>query len=162
MKKQKWMGIWLVALMMAIPSVAFAVEKVSPLGYWEVIDESGEIRSVAKLYIRDGALCGKLVKLVLKPGDERDPRCQQCPGGKKNQPMLGLEFIWGFSRSSGSRWEGGRLLDPETGKVYRGWLEVTADGKRLEVFGYIRVVVRIGRRQIWIRTSKDRHPDVIE
>jgi uncharacterized protein (DUF2147 family) len=53
-------------------------------------------------------------------------------------------------RRDGSEWSGGRILDPENGKIYRCTIEVVDGGKRLKVRGYIGISL-IGRTQYWDR-----------
>jgi hypothetical protein len=149
-------GIWEPGFLWISEAVADPVP-----GYWEIIDESGEVRSIAHLFVEGGQLRGRLVHLILEPDEDPNPLCDQCPGEKKDRPILGLEFLWGFRSAGPGNWKEGRILDPENGKVYRAALKILAGGKKLEVFGYIRVLVKIGRRQIWQRTSPERYPELI-
>lgn len=130
-------------------------------GYWEIIDESGEVRSVARLFTEGGQLRGRLVHLILEPGEDPNPLCDKCPGSWKDRPILGLEFLWGFRPAGPGYWKEGRILDPEKGKVYRAAIKLLAGGEKLEVFGYIRMLVKIGRRQVWRRTAPVRYPELI-
>jgi uncharacterized protein (DUF2147 family) len=47
-------------------------------------------------------------------------------------------------------WNGGFILDPDNGKIYRSELRVTDENRRLEVGGYIGFSL-FGRTQVWIR-----------
>jgi uncharacterized protein (DUF2147 family) len=49
-------------------------------------------------------------------------------------------------------WDGGDILDPDNGKVYRVPLRPLKDGRQLEVRGYIGIPM-IGRTQIWTRAE---------
>ena len=64
-----------------------------------------------------------------------------------------MEFMWGFE-GSGSNWQKGKILDPENGNIYNCKLEVVENGKKMKVFGFIKLLVKIGRTQIWLRTDK--------
>ena len=48
--------------------------------------------------------------------------------------------------------EGGEILDPNNGKVYKSKLKLVDNGARLDVRGYIGVPM-IGRTQTWIRAE---------
>ena len=48
--------------------------------------------------------------------------------------------------------EGGDILDPNNGKVYRVRLKVIDNGARLEVRGYIGTPM-LGRTQTWVRAE---------
>jgi uncharacterized protein (DUF2147 family) len=50
----------------------------------------------------------------------------------------------------GDDYEGGEILDPENGKVYRAKLKLSDGGRKLEVRGFIGVSL-FGRSQMWLR-----------
>lgn len=124
----------------------------TPVGYWKTIDDKqNDVRSIVKIWVHtDGTLRGRIEKLFPRPDEEPDPVCDKCKGDKKDKPVLGMEFLWDF-KGSGAIWKEGKILDPENGKVYSCQLEVLEDGKKLKVFGYIRIIFKIGRSQTWIR-----------
>jgi len=124
----------------------------TPEGYWKTIDDnSGEVRSIVKIWVaEDGTLKGRIEKIFPKPNEDPDPLCEKCEGDKKNKRVLGMEFMWAFT-GSGGNWRDGKILDPENGKVYHCQLEVLENGRKLKVFGYIRIIFKIGRSQTWLR-----------
>ena len=63
-------------------------------------------------------------------------------------------FLWGFTQK-GTDWADGKILDPKNGKIYHCRLRVIEGGKKLDVRGYIKVLVRIGRTQTWLRASEE-------
>lgn len=127
----------------------------TPEGYWKTIDDkTGEVKSMVKIWIaEDGTLKGRIEKIFPKEGEDPNPKCDKCKGDKKDQPVLGMEFLWGF-KGAGAVWKNGKVLDPENGKIYSCQLEVIEDGKKLKVFGYIRIIFKIGRSQIWLREKE--------
>ncbi|HMA63065.1 MAG TPA: DUF2147 domain-containing protein [bacterium] len=127
----------------------------TPVGYWKTIDEeTKEAKSIVKIWeSEEGTLSGKILKTYPEPGEDPNPICEECEGERKNQPIIGMEFMWNFS-GSGSQWKEGKILDPENGKIYNCKLEVTENGKKMKVFGYIKLLVKIGRTQVWHRTEK--------
>lgn len=122
-------------------------------GYWKTIDDdTKEVKSIVKLWVEDGKMKGRIVKIYPKKGEDPNPKCDKCKGDKKDKLILGMEFMWGYE-GSGGEWRKGRILDPENGKVYKSQLELVDNGKKLEVFGYIRVIFKIGRTQTWLRSD---------
>jgi uncharacterized protein (DUF2147 family) len=70
-------------------------------------------------------------------------------GAEKDAPVLGLALIKGMKRS-GLSYEGGTIMDPRDGTVYRALMNLSPDGKKLEVRGFLGYAV-FGRSQTWNR-----------
>jgi uncharacterized protein (DUF2147 family) len=62
-------------------------------------------------------------------------------------------FIEGM-KQSGLDYDGGTILDPETGKVYSANMHLSADGNQLTVRGYLGLSL-FGRSQTWVRARSD-------
>lgn len=87
----------------------------SPLGVWKTIDDkSGEPRSHVEIFEQNGKFHGKVVRLLRK-GPET--RCENCSGAKKNQLILGMTIVENLRATEGF-WQGGTILDPESGSEY--------------------------------------------
>lgn len=119
-------------------------------GVWTTIDESsGEPRSQVEIYEVNGKAFGKIVKFIESPEKEKTQRCTRCPDGddRKGELVMGMEIIRDLELKKG-KWEGGTVLDPEKGKLYKCkiWLE---DGK-LKIRGYVSFFYRT---QEWIRAD---------
>ena len=144
-------GLSLLALTALLPADQAPTN--TPIGYWKTIDDkTGKPRSIVKIFEVNGELRGRIEKLLDVPSGEKPRTCDKCPGDKKGKPILGLEFLWGFKRD-GATWGEGAVLDPEEGKVYKANLDVLDGGKRLKLFGFVRVLVKIGRSQTWTRVD---------
>lgn len=105
-------------------------------GKWKTIDDStGEERSVVEIFERNGKIYGRIIKLLRKPGEDPDPVCDECdPDDPRfRKKVVGMEIIKDMERS-GTEYDQGTILDPESGKVYRCRLWV--DGNELRVRGY--------------------------
>ena len=77
--------------------------------------------------------------------------CDKCSDDRKGKPMVGLEIIRGAKKVDGKDvWEGGKILDPESGRNYTLRLTPVANGSKLEVRGS---VMGIGRTQTWVRVQ---------
>lgn len=139
-------------MLLAVVVSLLAAGPASPEGLWKTIDDRrGAARSLVRIW-RDGdQLRGKVEKVFDQPGEPAHPLCTLCPGEKRNRPVVGLEILWGF-RGPGPVWTGGRVLDPEEGKTYRGRLRLSEDGKTLVLRGYVGIPL-LGRSQTWVRVE---------
>lgn len=137
----------LLALVLAmVPLMGSAA---SPEGHWKTIDdETGEAKSIVKVYEEDGTLYAKVVELLNRPEDEDVARCEECKGERKDQPIEGMVFLWGMKRD-GDVWSDGTILDPANGKTYdcKLWLD---DGN-LKVRGYVGIFYRT---QEWLPVER--------
>ena len=115
---------------------------------------SGPGKAKAKSLVRiteaDGALTGTVEKL-LDP-TRQDAKCDKCSDERKDQPVLGMTLLAGVKKNAETDglWDGGTILDPNNGKVYRLRLKTEDGGKKLEVRGYIGPFFR---NQHWIRVE---------
>ncbi|MFM8623254.1 MAG: DUF2147 domain-containing protein [Betaproteobacteria bacterium] len=130
---------------------AGAHAQMTPVGTWHSIDDAtGKPR--AEIVIRDngqGALVGKVERSL--QASNAEPLCTLCTDDRKGQPKIGLEIIRDAKKSGAdSVWEGGTILDPENGKVYRLRLAPQDGGKTLQVRGYIGPLFRT---QVWQRVQ---------
>lgn len=147
--KHSFLGLVLVAL----STGAFA-QATGPAGLWKTIDDaSKKEKSLVRIIDNGGVLTGKIEKL-LDPNEKPDVVCDLCSDERKNQPVVGLTIIRGVKQDADNKalWEGGDILDPANGKVYKVRLKPAQDGKALEVRGYIGMPM-LGRSQTWIRVE---------
>ena len=122
----------------------------SPLGLWRTIDDkTGKEKSLVRIVESNGELRASIEKLFREPHEEPNPNCDKCPGERKNKPVLGMMIMTGLKKA-GSEFEGGEILDPANGKIYRVKMWTAEGGKKLNVRGFIGVSL-LGRTQVWIR-----------
>lgn len=118
-------------------------------GKWKTIDdESGEAKSIVEIYKQNGEVYGKIVEII--DPSKRDVACDKCPGSDKNKPILGLVIIKGLEKD-GDEYNGGTIMDPNNGKVYKCYIELE-DANTLNVRGYIGFSL-LGRTQQWLRVN---------
>lgn len=122
----------------------------SVLGKWKTFDdETGEAKSIIEITERGGKIYGKIIEL-LNP-KMKNMKCKDCPGADKDKPVVGIEVLKGLSKS-GKKYDGGKILDPASGKVYK--CNIQLDGNNtLKVRGYIGFAA-IGRTQTWQRVTE--------
>ncbi|HYD41823.1 MAG TPA: DUF2147 domain-containing protein [Anaeromyxobacter sp.] len=124
----------------------------SPVGRWRTIDDdTKKPKSIVAITEEDGKLQGTIEELLDPNRPEPDPVCKKCEGERKNQPIRGMKILWGVKKS-GDTWTGGKILDPNNGKVYRVNLTPADGGKKLVVRGYVGIAL-IGRTQTWERAE---------
>lgn len=116
----------------------------SEVGVWKTIDDdSGKAKSQVKIYIQNGKLYGKIIKLYREKGEEQNPKCTECKGAKKDKPIIGMIIINGLERDGKEWYNDDGILDPNNGKVYDCKLWVDENNKNiLNVRGYIGWVYR--------------------
>ncbi len=139
--------ITVILLIMISP---LAAAELSPVGLWKTIDDnSGQAKGLVRIREINGRFEGRIEKIFPKPGDDPAPKCDKCDGTRHNQPVLGMTILSGLMKQ-GEEYQGGEILDPETGKIYRVKMKLAEGGKKLEVRGFIGVSL-FGRSQIWLR-----------
>tara|TARA_Y100001972_G_scaffold129302_1_gene196385 strand:- start:752 stop:1930 length:1179 start_codon:yes stop_codon:yes gene_type:complete len=126
----------------------------SPEGKWMTFNETtGAPLSVISIYenAETQSWEGKIDSIILQSNQGENPICTNCPGDFKNKPVVGLPFLWSFSKS-GNEWTGGKVLDPESGTVYSSkiWFEGPDE---LRVRGYGGPFDLFYRTQNWRRVE---------
>jgi uncharacterized protein (DUF2147 family) len=120
------------------------------VGLWHTVDDrTGKPRGLVRIEQQAGLLTGRVVSTI-DPADAAHT-CDNCPGDREGQPIIGLEIIRNMHRN-GDRWDGGTILDPETGKTYRCTMALRDGGQRLVVRGHIGIAL-FGRSQSWLRAD---------
>ncbi len=128
-----------------------AVFAQSPAGLWKTIDDStGKERSTVRITETGGVFSGKIEKL-LAPDAKQDAKCDQCTDARKDQPIIGMTIIRNVKKND-DQFDGGDILDPNNGKVYKVRMKLSDGGKKLEVRGYVGTPM-LGRSQNWVRVE---------
>lgn len=137
-----------IAIVVGLSSVA-AMAQMTPVGLWKTIDDhDGSVKSEIRIVENGGVVSGK-VERILDVKAKQDDKCVECKDERKDQPILGMEILRGLKKAEGKDvWEGGNVLDPNNGKVYRATVTPIEGGTKLQMRGYIGFFYRT---QIWIR-----------
>lgn len=131
----------------AAPAVAQQLP--SPLGLWRTMDDrTGRERGLVRIYESGGTLNGR-IEAVLDPA-EAHRTCDLCEGDRRGQPAIGLEFLRGLRPDGQGGWDHGEVLDPETGRIYRGSARLGEGGRTLILRGSV-LGGLLGRSQTWVR-----------
>lgn len=143
----------LLTALVAVPMLAlsFAASAADATGRWTTIDdETGKPKSVVEIYkTTDGSLAGKVVD-ILQSDRGPNPICDKCKGTNKDKPVKGMVILWNLKQDDATHWSGGTVLDPKNGKTYKSKVELSADGSKLKMRGYVGIEA-LGRTQTWMR-----------
>ncbi|PIM55283.1 hypothetical protein CS062_00175 [Roseateles chitinivorans] len=134
-------------------NLALAQAATTPVGVWKTIDdETKQERSTVRISEVGGVLTGKIEKIT-DPAKQA-AKCDECTDERKGQPILGLTILRNVKKNGNDAelWDGGDILDPGNGKVYRVRLRPIDGGKKLEVRGFVGMPL-LGRTQTWIRVE---------
>ena len=124
----------------------------TPVGVWKTIDdETKKEKSLIRLTENSGVISGKIEKF-LDPATKPDAVCDKCADERKDQPIMGMTQVRNIKQNADNKevWDGGDILDPNNGKVYKLRLKPLDGGKALEVRGFIGPFYR---NQTWIRAE---------
>lgn len=137
------------SILFLVASIQNVNAQTGVLGKWKTIDdETGAPKSVVEIYENNGKIYGKVTQ-ILEKGKE-DKLCDQCKGDKKNKPIKGMTIINGLTKN-GNEWDGGKILDPKTGKEYKCTISLEGENK-LKVRGYLGISL-LGRTQYWTKVQ---------
>ena len=122
----------------------------TPVGAWKTIDDETKVeKSVVRITETGGVLSGKIEKIT-DPAKQAE-MCDKCTDARKDKPILGMTIIEGVKKNPDEAyWDGGTILDPNNGKVYKVRMTPKDGGKLLEVRGFIGPFYR---NQQWIRVE---------
>lgn len=136
-------------LLLSLCQFSFA-EDIS--GLWQSIDDkTGAPKGIVKITKDpDGTYTGTVTKVTPRVGYKPKEFCVNCPAPYTNKPIIGLNVIHGLKHKDGDNYEDGKILDPNSGKIYSLKAKLSSNGKKLVLRGYIGIAI-LGRSQTWIR-----------
>jgi len=135
-----------------VATSASALAQMSPAGLWKTIDDDTK-KEKSLVRIKDvGGVFSGTVEKFLDPATKIDDVCEKCSDERKDKPVLGMTIIRNIKANADDKaiWDGGDVLDPNNGKVYRARLKPVDGGKKLEMRGYIGPFYRT---QVWLRVE---------
>jgi uncharacterized protein (DUF2147 family) len=145
----------LAALLLAAlnaPAPAGAADPAPIEGRWITFDdETKQQRSVVEIAREGRQAAGRIVELFLKPGEDRDPVCENCPGADRGRRIRGLSILALKAEGDGTSWRG-TVLDPEEGRLYQCVATLLPGGRRLQLRGFVGFEL-FGRNETWIRAD---------
>lgn len=138
-----------------IPSLSHAADVT---GTWKTIDDkTGFAKSFIKIEkYTDGTYGGTVIKMLPHAGSVPEKYCIDCPAPFTHKPIEGMNILWGLlpDSSQDGLYDGGKILDPLSGHMYKAKMTLSPDGNTLNVRGYIGFSL-LGRSQIWHREASN-------
>ncbi len=140
-------------LLMLFVSLSSMAQLEEMVGRWITVDdETGQKRSIVRIYLADNGLYyGKIEHLY--EAKYRDAVCVPCKGKDHDQPIVGLVIIRGMKYKDGV-FQGGKVLDPESGEFYYGKISYDPETRKLKLRGSIDKSGWFGRSQYWIKEKR--------
>lgn len=130
--------------LLAINVGAFADEVV---GFWKTIDDkTGKANSIIAVYEYKGKYYGRIIATYNKEGqvdDSIEAPKDRAPGVVGTPFYSGLDILWDLKKE-GTKYTGGKIMDPEQGKIYDA--EMWRHDENLNVRGEI---LFFGENQTW-------------
>ncbi|MCV2359534.1 DUF2147 domain-containing protein [Paucibacter sp. TC2R-5] len=139
------------AVLSLVANVAMA--QANPTGLWKTIDDETKAEKSLVRVSETGGVFTAVIEKLLDPA-KAEAKCDKCSDDRKDKPVMGMTILRDVKKSSSDSdlWDGGDILDPNNGKVYKVRLKPVDGGKKMEVRGYIGMPM-LGRTQTWIRVE---------
>ena len=121
-----------------------------PDGLYAITEDGKPLALITVKTMAGGEMQGWLAGAL--NGDPPNRICDKCQGALHNQRITGMRVLWGLHQDASNPlfYNGGSILDPDSGNVFSAEWTESADGKTLTVRGYMGVEA-LGRTQIWVR-----------
>ena len=118
---------------------------------WKTIDDkTKQPKATVKFTEQKNGTLTASIQSILTPGEEN--ACTKCEGPYHNKSLKGLTIVLGLKNTGGTSYDGGSILDPQTGKTYKLKGKLADGGKKLELRGFVGVAA-LGRNQTWVRAN---------
>ena len=119
----------LAAVLFLIAAATAALAQNTPVGVWKTIDDdTKQEKSLVRISESGDVVSGKIEKLL--NASEQDAVCEKYSDARRGRPIVGMSIIDGL-KHRGEVWEGGHILDPNNGKVYKAPMQFPTDKTEL-------------------------------
>ncbi len=120
------------------------------IGTWYNTEKDGKI----EIYECDGGkLCGKIVWLADPNKEDGSPKTDENNPDetKHNDPVMGMDLMYGFEYDGNDKWDEGSIYDPKSGKTYSCKMTLKSPSE-LDVRGYVGISM-FGRTENWTKAE---------
>jgi hypothetical protein len=136
------------AIVFAVSLPGYAAEP-SAAGLWQKTDDGKPVIWILMVDHHDGTFEGIMARKFVKPGMPETVTCAKCTDDRKDATVLGISFIRDMKRN-GFEYEGGNILDPRDGQVWKAKMTLSPDGQALTLRGYV-LTPLLGKDDVWQR-----------
>lgn len=126
---------------------AAALAQNPAIGNWTYVD--GTKTTYITTMEEGGALKAQITKVTKDGKDDPAATCAKCSDANKDKPLAGLVILWD-TKKDGANYKEGKLLDPDSGRLVKGAVEVIDGGRKLNVKGS---VAFISKTQVWTKVQ---------
>lgn len=149
--KVKKMTLKFVAsLLIFFPTFVFASDPLHGTTWKTIDDKTNKPTAIVKFNEdKNGKLNASIQKLLVAT---EESNCVNCTGQLQNKPLIGLMIVQNLQKARNNEYDHGKILDPETGKIYDFNAKLSSDGKKLIGRGYTGISL-VGRNQTWYRVN---------
>ncbi|MDD2596899.1 MAG: DUF2147 domain-containing protein [Candidatus Cloacimonetes bacterium] len=139
----------ILALLFIIPIFAQNADRIT--GVWFNGEKSSKIEITQA---KDGSFIGKIIWLKEPNDSAGNPKTDTKNSDDKlaKRPLMNLQVLSGLTYDGKSKYSGGKIYDPKSGKTYSAKAEMT-NNNTLALRGFIGIALA-GRTDTWIRTTK--------
>lgn len=132
-------------------------------GYWKTIDDkTGNPKGIIQIYSNENVVYAKVMGGFPVNGVVPHQFCTKCPSPFTNQPVTGMQIMWGLTYNTQEQdYEGGHILDPDSGNIYHVMITPSNDNQSLKVHGYIGFPL-LGRTQMWYRLTDAQYQQLMQ
>ena len=136
--------------LLALSALANAADPLNGTVWKTIDDKTKQPKATVRFTEQKNGTLTASIQSILTPGEEN--ACTKCEGPYHNKSLKGLTIVRGLKNTGGTSYDGGSILDPQTGKTYKLKGKLANGGKKLELRGFIGVAA-LGRNQTWIRAN---------
>jgi len=123
-------------------------------GIWRSIDDkTGLPKAIIRIEkASNGTYGGTILKMLPGPDGKVDQVCIDCPAPFTGKALVGMNLLWDLKadQSDAGNYTEGQIIDPLSGHIYSAKMHLSADGRELNVRGYLGISL-LGRSQVWHR-----------
>ena len=133
--------------MLLVSALPGRAADVTAAGLWQKTEDGKPVIWVLMVDHHDGMFEGVIAKTFPLPIPTRFAR--NAPTTARTRQCAGISFIRNMKRN-GLEYEGGNVLDPRNGDVWKAKMSVSPDGQALTLRGYI-LTPLLGKNETWQR-----------